>query len=107
MSAIASKLLAVTLVAQASAQLPSTPAAQPHAIRNAQDAVDTAYNDWKTQYPKSGIGGLDEWRKEFSAKFDGNTWEVRQIMSSPSDTRGTYIYLDPKDGHILQAQIVD
>jgi hypothetical protein len=101
------KLLAIVLLAQASVPLSGATSLQPHVIRNAQDAVDTAYIDWKAQYPKSGVGGLDEWRKEFTARPNGNTWEVRQTMSSPSDTRGTYIYLDSRNGHILRTEIVD
>lgn len=100
-------MLSVIIAAiMASASLGSMPAYHPHAVTSAKDAISTARAAWFQRYPQSGVD-KEDWQKEFRAIREGNVWFIRQIMATPGDKRGTYIYLDAKDGHIVSASIVD
>jgi hypothetical protein len=96
----------IVAAVMASASLGSMPAYHRHAIATAQDAISTARAVWFQRFPQSGVD-KEDWQKEFRATREGNVWFIRQIMATPNDNRGTYIYLDAKDGHIISANIVD
>jgi hypothetical protein len=76
------------------------PSPQPHAIRDAPDAIATAWADWKSNFPKSGVEN-DNWQAEFTATLVNGIWVIEMKNG------GMTINLDPNDGHIISAKIID
>ena len=100
------RLAQVLFAANAVVSFGAIPNAHPHIIRDGRDAIATAATEWKAQYPESGAE-IQLWQKENTATLKGGVWTIRQIMDTPDDPRGTTIYLDANDGHIISAKIVD
>jgi hypothetical protein len=76
------------------------PNPNPHAVRDAQDAIATARADWQAQYPLTNGNGAT-WERAFSATLSGKVWTIRQraVTAHPPTT----IRLDATDGHIISA----
>jgi hypothetical protein len=68
------------------------PGYHPHPIRNAADALDSAYYQVGPAY----LAIRKKWELQYTAKRVGDHWEIRRRDDSAA------IYLDPKDSHVLR-----
>jgi hypothetical protein len=101
---VAQAVLAAVVAAAGTFEIPN---ASPHAIRDANDAIATAWIEWKQQFPDRDIESALVWETECSARLHGKVWTVKKRSSAPDDPRGITIYLDAGDGHIISAKVVD
>ena len=103
---IAATLLLVALVTPAGARPPSThpqiflsfgplPNPQPHPIRDADDAKETARLVWLTENPRSWAMYREKWHAAYSVTHKSPFW----ILKEPGFT----ITVDEADGHIVSA----
>lgn len=100
---IARILLAASAAAGMSTGFP-TP--HPHHIVSAADAIATACQDWKAQYPLAGADNA-LWQKDFTAVLNGRVWTIMQTTTLPSGRKGTIIKLSAQDGHIIATNKVN
>ena len=100
-------MIRIIVLAAAVASLGGFPNPNPHAIRDAKDAIATAQAILSSQFPQSGVE-KEDWQRIFTATLNNGVWLIKE--ESPTNSggvRGTYINLDAKDGHIISAKIVD